>query len=38
MGRPEEVADARAFLCGAQAGFISGQNPRLDGGSYPGLI
>ena len=38
MGRPEEFADACAFLCSAQAGFISGQNLQLDGGSYPGLI
>jgi 3-oxoacyl-[acyl-carrier protein] reductase len=38
MGRPEEVADAGAFLSSAQAGFISGQNPRRDGGSYPGSI
>jgi 3-oxoacyl-[acyl-carrier protein] reductase len=38
MGRPEELADACAFLCSAQAGFISGQNLQLDGGSYVGLI
>ena len=38
FGRPEEFADACAFLCSAQAGFISGQNLQLDGGSYPGLI
>ena len=38
MGRPEEFGDACAFLCAAQAGFISGQNLQLDGGSYPGLI
>jgi 3-oxoacyl-[acyl-carrier protein] reductase len=38
MGTPEEFADACAFLCSAQAGFISGQNLQLDGGSYPGLI
>ena len=38
MGRPEEFGDACAYLCSAQAGFISGQNLQLDGGSYPGLI
>ncbi len=38
LGRPEEVGDACAFLCSAQAGFISGQNLHLDGGSYEGLI
>lgn len=38
FGRPEEFADACAFLCSAQAGFISGQNLQLDGGSYHGLI
>ncbi len=38
LGTPEEFADACAFLCSAQAGFISGQNLQLDGGSYDGLI
>ena len=38
FGPPQEFADACAFLCSAQAGFISGQNLQLDGGSYPGLI
>jgi 3-oxoacyl-[acyl-carrier protein] reductase len=38
FGTPEEFADACAFLCSAQAGFISGQNLQLDGGSYPGLM
>lgn len=38
FGRPEEFGDACAFLCSAQAGFISGQNLQLDGGSYPGLV
>ncbi|HTW15618.1 MAG TPA: SDR family oxidoreductase [Nocardioides sp.] len=37
MGRPEELGDACAFLCSAQAGYISGQNLQLDGGSYEGL-
>ena len=38
FGRPEEFGDACAFLCSAQAGFISGQNLQMDGGSYAGLI
>lgn len=37
-GRPEEFGAACAFLCSRQAGFISGTNLHLDGGSYPGLI
>jgi 3-oxoacyl-[acyl-carrier protein] reductase len=38
FGTPEEFADACVFLCSVQAGFISGQNLQLDGGSYPGLL
>jgi 3-oxoacyl-[acyl-carrier protein] reductase len=38
LGRPEELGAACAFLCSRQAGFISGNNIHLDGGSYPGLI
>jgi len=38
FGTPEEFADACAFLCASQSGFISGQNLQLDGGSYSGLI
>jgi 3-oxoacyl-[acyl-carrier protein] reductase len=38
LGRPEEFGDACAFLCSAQAGYISGQNLQLDGGSYAGLV
>ncbi|CAM2155826.1 SDR family oxidoreductase [Pararobbsia alpina] len=38
FGTPAEFGDACAFLCSAQAGFISGQNLQLDGGTYPGLI
>ncbi len=38
LGQPAEFGDACAFLCSAQAGFISGQNLQLDGGSYDGLI
>ena len=38
LGRPEEVGDACAYLCSAQAGFLSGQNLQLDGGSYGGIL
>lgn len=38
LGRPDEVGDACAFLCSAQAGYISGQNLQLDGGSFAGLM
>ena len=38
LGRPEEFGAAFAFLCSAHAGYISGQNLHLDGGSYPALI
>ncbi|MVW70384.1 SDR family oxidoreductase [Bordetella sp. 15P40C-2] len=38
MGTPEEFASACAYLCSAQAGFISGQNLQIDGGSYHGLV
>jgi len=38
MGRPEEFGAACAFLCSAQASYISGQNLQIDGGSYEGLI
>lgn len=38
LGRPEELGDACAFLCSANAGFITGQNLQLDGGAYPGLL
>jgi 3-oxoacyl-[acyl-carrier protein] reductase len=38
FGRPEEFGLACAFLCGADAGFITGQNLQLDGGAYAGLV
>ena len=38
LGRPEEFGAACAFLCSDLAGYISGQNLCLDGGSYPGLV
>ena len=38
FGLAHEFGDACAFLCSAQASYISGQNLQLDGGSYDGLI
>jgi 3-oxoacyl-[acyl-carrier protein] reductase len=38
FGSIEEFGDACAFLCSAQAGYITGQNLLLDGGSYPGTF
>lgn len=38
LGKAEELGAACAFLCSAQASYISGQNLQLDGGSYAGLI
>lgn len=38
LGRPEEFGDAFAFLCSANAGYLSGQNLQLDGGSYEGVF
>ena len=35
VGTPEEFGAACAFLCSAQAGFITGQNVVIDGGAYP---
>ena len=38
LGTPEEFAAACVYLCSAQAGFVSGQNLQIDGGSYPGVM
>lgn len=38
LGTPEEFAAACVYLCSAQAGFVSGQNLSIDGGTYPGLL
>jgi 3-oxoacyl-[acyl-carrier protein] reductase len=32
LGRPEDVADAVALLCGPDAGWVSGQTVRVNGG------
>jgi len=36
FGRAEEIGACFAFLCSAEAGFLTGQNLLVDGGSYPG--
>jgi len=38
FGRPEELGATVAFLCGTRSGYITGQNIRVDGGTYPGLL
>jgi 3-oxoacyl-[acyl-carrier protein] reductase len=38
LGDPKEFGATCAFLCSRWAGYISGQNIHLDGGSYPGVI
>ncbi|WP_305856790.1 SDR family oxidoreductase [Balneatrix alpica] len=38
FGQPDEFGAACAFLCSAQAGYITGQNLLLDGGAYPGTF
>jgi len=36
FGQPAELGAYCAFLCSANAGFVTGQNLLIDGGSYPG--
>ncbi len=38
LGDPEEFGATCAFLCSQYAGYMSGLNIHLDGGSYPGLV
>jgi 3-oxoacyl-[acyl-carrier protein] reductase len=38
FGSPEEFGAICAFLCSAQAGFITGQNILADGGAFPGAF
>ena len=38
FGTPEEFGAICAFLCSAQAGYITGQNLLIDGGAYPGTF
>lgn len=35
LGKPDEFGKACAFLCSAHAGYITGQNLIMDGGTYP---
>jgi 3-oxoacyl-[acyl-carrier protein] reductase len=35
LGTAEEFGKICAFLCSAHAGYMTGQNLRIDGGSYP---
>ncbi len=37
-GEPSELGAACAFLCSAQAGYVTGQSLLVDGGGYPGTF
>jgi 3-oxoacyl-[acyl-carrier protein] reductase len=38
LGTTTEFGSACAWLCGANSGYITGQNLLLDGGNYPGVL
>ncbi len=38
FGQPDEFGAAAAFLCSAQAGYITGQNLLIDGGTFNGAF
>ena len=38
FGDPMEFGEACAFLCGANSGYITGQNLLIDGGRFPGAF
>jgi 3-oxoacyl-[acyl-carrier protein] reductase len=38
FGTPDEFGAVCAFLCSAHAGYITGQNLLLDGGTFPGAF
>jgi 3-oxoacyl-[acyl-carrier protein] reductase len=38
FGTPAEFGAACAFLCSAQAGYITGQNLLIDGGMFNGAF
>jgi 3-oxoacyl-[acyl-carrier protein] reductase len=38
FGTSEEFGDYCAYLCSAQAGYVTGQNLLMDGGNFPGTL
>jgi len=38
LGTPEEFGAMCAFICSAQASYLTGQNVLLDGGAFPGTF
>lgn len=38
FGTPDDLGAACAFLCSAQASYITGQNLLIDGGAFPGAF
>ncbi len=38
FGDPAEFGEMCAFICSAQAGYMTGQNFLMDGGNYPGTL
>ncbi|MDR4308725.1 SDR family oxidoreductase [Chelatococcus sambhunathii] len=38
FGTPEEFGQLCAYLCSAQAGYLTGQNFLIDGGNFPGAF
>jgi 3-oxoacyl-[acyl-carrier protein] reductase len=38
IGQPDELGTMCAFLCSSQAGYITGQNILIDGGTFPGAF
>ena len=38
FGEPPEFGELCAYLCSAQASYITGQNILIDGGAYPGTL
>jgi 3-oxoacyl-[acyl-carrier protein] reductase len=38
FGHAHEFGQACAYLCSAQAAYVTGQNFLIDGGAYPGTF